>query len=77
MGKRAIYGTHARPSAAPGAEALGFHFQLEDARVLEGKLNRRFSSPCRRKKALSTRCQLICWPLLPTFLGGLAWDPTE
>ena len=34
-------------------------------------------SPCRRKKALSTRCQLICWPLLPTFLGGLVTQPTK
>ena len=25
-GARAIYGTHARPSAAPGAAAPGFHF---------------------------------------------------
>ena len=28
-GTRAICGTHARPSAAPGAAAAGFHFQLE------------------------------------------------
>ena len=34
-------------------------------------------SPCRRKKALSTRCQLICWPLLPTFLGGLVTQPNK
>ena len=34
-------------------------------------------SPCRRKKALSTRCQLICWPLLPTFMGGLVTQPNK
>ena len=40
---------------------------------------RRLSSPCRRKKALSnsTRCQVICWPLLPTFLGGLGTQPNK
>ena len=65
-----------RPSAAPGAAALGFHFQLEHARI-EGKPRRRLPSPCRRKKALSTRCQLICWPLLPTFLGGLGTQPNK
>ena len=77
-GTRAIYGTHrhARPSAAPGAAALGFHFQLEHARV-EGKPRRRFPSPCRRKKVLSTRSQLICWPLLRTFLGGLGTQPNK
>ena len=46
------------PHAAPGAAALGFHFQLEHARV-EGKPCRRLPSPCRGKKALLTRCQLI------------------
>ena len=70
------YGTHARPSAAPGAAAPGFHFHLEHARV-EGKLRRRLPSPCRRKKAFSTRCQLICWPQLPTFLGGLGTQPNK
>ena len=58
----AIESTHAPPppppSAAPGAAVPGFHFQLEHARV-EGKPRRRLPSPCRRKKALSTRCQLI------------------
>ena len=70
------FGAHARPFSAPGAAALGFHFQLEHARV-EGKPRRRLPSPCRRKKALSTRSQLICWPLLPTFLGGLGTQPNE
>ena len=70
------FGADARPFAAPGAAALGFHFQLEHARV-GGKLRRRLPSPCRRKKALSTRSQLICWPLLPTFLGGLGTQPNE
>ena len=74
-GTRPIYGTHARPSAAPGAAAPGFHFQLEHARV-EGK-PRRLPSPCRRKKALSTRCHLICWPLLPTCFGGLGIQPNK
>ena len=64
------------PHAAPGAAALGFHFQLEHARV-EGKPCRRLPSPCRGKKALSTRCQLIFWPLLPTFLGGLGTQPNK
>ena len=64
------------PSTAPGAAALGFHFQLEHARV-EGKPRRRLPSPCRRKKALSTRCQLIRLPLLPTFLGGLGTQPNK
>ena len=39
-GTRATYGTHTRPSAAPGAAAPGFHFQFEHARV-EGKPRRR------------------------------------
>ena len=38
---------------------------------------RRLPSPCRRKKALSIRCQLICWQLLPTFLGGLGTQPIK
>ena len=38
---------------------------------------RRLPSPCRRKKALSTPCQLNCWPLLPTFLGGLGTQPNK
>ena len=68
--------THARSSASPGAAAPGVHFQLEHARV-EGKPRRRLPSPCRRKKALSTQCQLICWPLLPTFFGGLGTQPNK
>ena len=58
------------------AATLGFHFQLEHARV-KGKPRRRLPSPCRRKKALSTRCQFICWPLLPTFWGGLGTQPNK
>ena len=61
-------GAHARPFA------LAFHFQLEHARV-EGKPRRRLPSPCRRKKALSTRSQLICWPLLQHFWVG--WGPNR
>ena len=79
-GERAQSTVQTRPSTAPGAAAPGFHFQLEHARV-EGMASptprRRLPSPCRRKKALSTRCQLICWPLLPTFLGGLGTQPNK
>ena len=32
MGNARNLGTHARPSAAPGPAAPGFHFQLEHAR---------------------------------------------
>ena len=68
---------HSRvPLRGAGAAAPGFHFQLEHARV-EGKPRRRLPSPCQRKKALSTRGQLICWPLLPTFLGGLVSQPNK
>ena len=59
------------PPRRPARPRWDFIFDLEHARV-EGRLRRRLPSPCRRKKALSARCQLICWPLLPTFLGRLA-----
>ena len=73
MGNARNLRPHARPSAAPGAAAPGFHFQLEHARSRVVVCLHH----ARRKKALLTRCQLICWPLLPTFLGGLGTQPNK
>ena len=74
-GTRAIYGTHARPSTAPGAAAPGFHFQLEHARV-EGKPRRRlFTMPEEEGVFDSVSAHLLIGHCCQTFLGGLVTQP--
>ena len=73
-GTRAIYGTHARPSTAPGAAAPGFHFQLEHARV-EGKLRRRLFTMPEEEGAFDS----VSAHLLATAANIFGWagDPTK
>ena len=81
MGERAQSTVLTRARAPPRRPARPrwdfiFNLSMRESKAWQAPAPcRRMPSPCRRKKALSTRCQLIsddiCWPLLPTFLGGL------
>ena len=68
---------NARPSAAPGAVSRQMISFSTWACASWRQARRRLPSPCLRRKELSTRCQLIFWPLLPTFLDGLGTQPKK
>ena len=69
------FGAHARPFAAPGAAALGFHFQLEHARV-EGQAPSSFAFTMPEEEGTfdSVSAHLLA---TAASIFGWAGDPTE
>ena len=63
---------NARPSAVPGAvsrQMISFQLALSMREVKSSPSS--FAVTTLEEEGTLTRCQLICWPLLATFLGGL------